>query len=248
MSSHAKSLWVAVLATILGYCPPAALAYGSIDRWHDGGSSNQHLGRVEIIGSSMWYDRWAQRQREREWNRESQFQRWMARMHNRHRHISIRNASDPRPSQIDRTAADPGTALDNCTDNPVIIASGEKLKDEPDFGSSSLDGLEMRRTYRSFDAKAKMFGPKWLSSYDHATLHYSTGYFFHVDFPGIRTPRRSSSRCPTARATPTPARLVRRSRSGTPRRWEPWCTLGPGSPAAGCSSRIRRPTRSQRPA
>lgn len=50
------------------------------------------------------------------------------------------------------------------TGNPVIIATGEKLKTETDFLAGGLMGLTLTRTYRSFGAGSAMFGAKWMSS------------------------------------------------------------------------------------
>lgn len=50
------------------------------------------------------------------------------------------------------------------TQNPVIIATGEKLQRETDFVSYGLYGLSQRRTYRSSSIGAGMFGPYWWSS------------------------------------------------------------------------------------
>jgi RHS repeat-associated protein len=56
------------------------------------------------------------------------------------------------------------------TNNPVIIATGEKYKAEQDIVTGSLYGMDLKRTYRSFDTQTSMFGPKWRSSYDYAPL------------------------------------------------------------------------------
>lgn len=101
----------------------------------------------------------------------------------------VRAPIDPRPAQSDKPASDANTAIDDCssTGNPVIIATGEKFKHEPDFGAGGNDGLELRRTYRSFDTKAKMFGSRWLSSYDYTSLQTS-GCFYNPDYPGVCIP------------------------------------------------------------
>ncbi|HEX8613759.1 MAG TPA: RHS repeat-associated core domain-containing protein [Telluria sp.] len=52
------------------------------------------------------------------------------------------------------------------TTNPVLIASGEKHKTEPDFNSFGLYGISLSRTYRSANDTGTMFGPHWLSSLD----------------------------------------------------------------------------------
>ncbi len=52
------------------------------------------------------------------------------------------------------------------TGNPVIIATGEKYKDETDFVSLNPYGVSLLRTYRSMKQSGKLFGPHWLSSFD----------------------------------------------------------------------------------
>lgn len=71
--------------------------------------------------------------------------------------------------------------------NPVILATGEKLKTERDIPAFGLYGLGLDRTYRSLDTRAKMFGPKWRSSYDHYSLIYS-GCWYDSDYPGVCIP------------------------------------------------------------
>ena len=66
------------------------------------------------------------------------------------------------------TPENPVTAI------PVIIATGEKSKDETDFIAQGAYGLSLTRTYRSFDSGvANLFGKKWLSSYDYKKLRWS---------------------------------------------------------------------------
>lgn len=80
--------------------------------------------------------------------------------------------SDPSPSQQQAAPAkDNATkacpASNPTTRQPVIIATGEKIKTEVDFVSSGLYGLSLSRHYRSMPATYGangMFGPKWFSS------------------------------------------------------------------------------------
>jgi RHS repeat-associated protein len=62
------------------------------------------------------------------------------------------------------------------TSNPVLIATGEKHKDELDFAAGGKYGLSLNRTYRSMHATGTMFGPYWLSSLDGLKLE-PAGYF-----------------------------------------------------------------------
>jgi hypothetical protein len=81
----------------------------------------------------------------------------------------------PRGGIVGSTAmqADP-PAVDNSnkedcgksTANPVVIATGEKYKEEMDFLARGEYGLSLQRTYRSKQAAGKMFGPHWLSNLD----------------------------------------------------------------------------------
>lgn len=87
-------------------------------------------------------------------------------------------SSDPSPNnQQNAPAKDNAKAENPCdsngkgknptTGNPVIIATGEKVKTEVDFVSSGLYGLSLSRHYRSMPATYGangMFGPKWFSS------------------------------------------------------------------------------------
>ena len=73
------------------------------------------------------------------------------------------------------------------TPNPVIIATGEKYKTEFDFIAGGTVGLDLQRTYRSFNATSTMFGPKWMSSYDWPALNYS-GCYKHPDYGNLCIP------------------------------------------------------------
>ncbi|KAB8063726.1 RHS repeat-associated core domain-containing protein [Janthinobacterium violaceinigrum] len=60
------------------------------------------------------------------------------------------------------------------TDNPVVIATGEKHKTETDFFSQGEYGLGLERTYRSRQATGTFFGKNWLSKYDVPRIIAST--------------------------------------------------------------------------
>jgi len=70
---------------------------------------------------------------------------------------------------------DSKTEVKTC--NPVLIMTGEKYKEEPDFKSQGLFGFNLTRTYRSAYTAGKLFGPNWLSSFDFADLS-RTGVIF----------------------------------------------------------------------
>ncbi len=69
------------------------------------------------------------------------------------------------------------------TDNPVVIASGNKLKQEVDFTSQGEWPLEITRTYNKAWTGQSIFGKAWLSGFDYkiAFTNYS-GY--HYPIPG----------------------------------------------------------------
>ena len=69
----------------------------------------------------------------------------------------------------------------NTTGNPALVTTGEKLKSETDFESSSLYGTSLRRTYRSFSTTGKLFGPNWPSSLDAIRVSYSLAGCRYID-------------------------------------------------------------------
>ncbi|GEM_PF-674141 len=81
-----------------------------------------------------------------------------------------RHHADPpsKDNSVQRCTATPRTP------NPVIIATGEKLKDEADFSSQGRYGLSLRRTYRSKHNSGVLFGANWLSNLDPARVTPST--------------------------------------------------------------------------
>ena len=62
------------------------------------------------------------------------------------------------------------------TVNEVVLATGEKLKEETDFVHHGLYGLSLKRSYRSQRAQGSLFGPHWLSSLDGQKLDYAACY------------------------------------------------------------------------
>lgn len=56
------------------------------------------------------------------------------------------------------------------TPAPVLLATGEKWKDETDFPGYGLYGRELTRTYRSNTYSGRLFGPRWLSTLDPTTV------------------------------------------------------------------------------
>ncbi len=89
------------------------------------------------------------------------------------------------------------------TSHPVIIGTGEKFQKETDFTDASLAGLSQVRTYRSLPSSraARLFGPRWYSSFDYLPLEVSTQtiydprfaakgnqpYYFIATFPDGKT-------------------------------------------------------------
>jgi RHS repeat-associated protein len=98
----------------------------------------------------------------------------------------------PGPSHEAQAPSDLNTAAADCTQNPmtkrpVIIATGEKVKEEGDFGAGSQIGLPLKRTYRSKSIAGAMFGYRWLSTYDYPRLG-RYGCYSHPDYPGVCIP------------------------------------------------------------
>lgn len=60
--------------------------------------------------------------------------------------------------------------------NEVVIATGEKFKEEADFVHHGLYGLSLKRIYRSRRAQGSLFGPHWLSSLEGQQLDYAACY------------------------------------------------------------------------
>jgi RHS repeat-associated protein len=68
------------------------------------------------------------------------------------------------------------------TRNPVIIATGEKVKSEVDITAGGAYGMGLARTYRSLASYTSMFGARWLSTYDYPKL-FPAGCFKSTDYP-----------------------------------------------------------------
>ena len=52
-----------------------------------------------------------------------------------------------------------GNSSTNVTPNPVIVATGEKIKSAPDFAAAGRYGLGLEGIYRSKNAMDSLFGP-----------------------------------------------------------------------------------------
>lgn len=68
------------------------------------------------------------------------------------------------------------------TANPVVLATGEKVKKEVDFESEGLHGISLARTYRSKNPDGSVFGKHWLSSLDPPKLTNSACHKPKQDF------------------------------------------------------------------
>src|SRR5207248_2676543 len=65
-------------------------------------------------------------------------------------------------------ATDSGGNSNPISGHPVIIATGEKVKDETDFQGAGLYPVGLVRHYHGFSTRTgSMFGSKWASSYDY---------------------------------------------------------------------------------
>lgn len=58
------------------------------------------------------------------------------------------------------------------SDNPVLIASGEKLLVETDFTPANDDGAPLKRYYTD-SGRGGIFGSRWISSYDYSLVPYN---------------------------------------------------------------------------
>ena len=73
------------------------------------------------------------------------------------------------------------SSKDCSSTKPVLLATGEKWKDETDFTSLGFYGLSQVRTYRSKNAVGRMFGPNWGSSFDYPMLFTAGGCYQDPD-------------------------------------------------------------------
>lgn len=90
------------------------------------------------------------------------------------------------PPSVDNSNKESDSDCDSkSTDNPVVIATGEKHKEELDFAAGGKYGLSLQRTYRSVHAAGTMFGPHWLSSLDGFHLKPSDYFQPRSDWPSI---------------------------------------------------------------
>lgn len=79
----------------------------------------------------------------------------------------------PAEAKTAEPPADQDTKTCPATQNPVVVTTGEKIKDETDFVSIGEYGLNLTRFYRSKQSSGKMFGPNWLSNLDAAKISAS---------------------------------------------------------------------------
>jgi RHS repeat-associated protein len=106
--------------------------------------------------------------------------------------------SNTQPNDDCTNAAAGGSQNSNpIAGNPVVVATGEKLKTEDDFLAGSSYGLGLTRTYRSKATTSTFFGPNWASSLDFPRLSMSGCY---------RSPGKFDSEClgPTSIAVTFP--------------------------------------------
>lgn len=84
--------------------------------------------------------------------------------------IFSRNNGTPSSAPLATPAADQnsdaGTCTNPTTQHPVVVSTGEKFKDEPDFQSFGNYGLSLTRTYRSQRGIGWFFGPRWTMNLD----------------------------------------------------------------------------------
>ncbi|GAB2878678.1 hypothetical protein GCM10027277_54900 [Pseudoduganella ginsengisoli] len=63
---------------------------------------------------------------------------------------------------------------ENSTQNPVILSTGEKYKDELDFKTGGIFPMALQRTYRSMQSGGMFFGSHWLSTFDGPKLEWTS--------------------------------------------------------------------------
>lgn len=83
--------------------------------------------------------------------------------------------------QQDECSAFSATSGTGTSGNPVVIATGEKIKSESDFSPNGMGALGLIRTYRS-SGDFGMFGQRWRSNYEWRNLGPS-GCYRHADYP-----------------------------------------------------------------
>jgi RHS repeat-associated protein len=63
-------------------------------------------------------------------------------------------------------AAENNSKPGDCSTNPVVLATGEKILPQSDFAIQGVYGFSLDRTYRSVHRAGRLFGPNWGSSAD----------------------------------------------------------------------------------
>lgn len=94
--------------------------------------------------------------------------------------------------QTSKSTSTNNTAIESCSgatssgnpksDNPVILATGEKVQIEHDILASGIRNLSLDRTYRSASTTTNMFGSRWQSTYDYPVLK-TYGCVKYSDYP-----------------------------------------------------------------
>jgi YD repeat-containing protein len=92
------------------------------------------------------------------------------------------NNTDLPPKDQKQDCSSAATNGTETSGNPVVIATGEKIKSEADFSPAGIGALGLTRTYRS-NGDFGMFGQRWRSNYDWRNLGPS-GCYKHADYPG----------------------------------------------------------------
>ena len=101
------------------------------------------------------------------------------------------NANKGKPASPDNSTKDdgcnkavgPASSGNLKSLHPVILATGEKLKEEQDFVAYGQFGLALTRTYRSNSPRTGLFSGRWLSQYDYGRI-ITAGCFHSPDWVG----------------------------------------------------------------
>lgn len=133
-----------------------------------------YFGSVAHADDFFYYDNQDVKKREPAWNETIGERLW------RDNDIGVNNRREPSFGYIGvgggKIAKSPSlgdSKITQATCNPVLIATGEKYKNETDFVSQNISGLSLVRTYRSKNSSGTMFGPNWLSNLDYPSLTLS---------------------------------------------------------------------------
>ncbi len=74
------------------------------------------------------------------------------------------SSSNPNPQEHDSEQRDPDSEKE-CTANPIIISTGNKIQPELDYLGKGEFPLSIKRTYNNFSNSIGLFGSKWVTEF-----------------------------------------------------------------------------------